>query len=249
MGDELLLFVLQEFSAPMARVMLGQKNSWVPASHRNQDLFDNIATFLGNDVLYSTTVINSTRTDTGVQLLVSNDKGEQTLIIAKKLLISFALSPENTAPLSLSKAEQDIFSTWGLVHEYCGIITSPSLPINGSLVNIPSAAVPTNYLAFPEAPFVVRYQYLGDKNFRILVTGTENYTIPLAKSLASSTFNTLAVAGDIVNGGQLNFAAFEEHTTTHQHVPAEDAKNGFYRKLYALQGERSTFYTGRSWTG
>lgn len=248
-GDELLLFVLQEFSAPMARVILGLKDGWVPSTHRNQDLYDNIAALLGKDVLYSTTVVASNRTDTGVQLLVSNDKGEQTIIIAKKMLVSFALSPDNTAAISLSTTEQDVFSTWGLVHEYCGIVTSPALPINGSLVNIPSSAIPSNYLATPEPPFVVRYQYLGDKNFRILVTGTENYTIPLAKSLAVSTFNTLARAGDIVNGAQLTFAAFDEHTTTHQHIPAEVVKSGFYKKLYALQGGRSTFYTGRSWGG
>jgi hypothetical protein len=30
MGDELLLFVMQEFSAPMTRVLLGLKQGWVP---------------------------------------------------------------------------------------------------------------------------------------------------------------------------------------------------------------------------
>jgi hypothetical protein len=249
MGDELFLFVMQEFSAPMTRALLGQKSSWVPSTHRNQDLYDAIATLLGDDVLYSTTIISSNRTNEGVKLLVRSDKGESTLIIAKKLLVSFALSQENTATLSLSKPEEDIFSTWSLSHGYCGIVTSPSLPINSSLVNIPAAAVPTNYLAFPEVPFVVRYQYLGDKNFRILLTGTDNYTVPLALSLASDTFNTLAVAGNIPEGLNLTFAAFTEHTTTQQHVPAEDVRNGFYQKLYALQGGRSTFYTGRAWTG
>ncbi|KAE9365770.1 amino oxidase [Stipitochalara longipes BDJ] len=247
--DEPLLFVMQEISAPMTRALLGLKGSWVPSTHRNQDLYDRIGTLLGNDVLYSTTVVNSTRTDTGVQLLVSSDKGELTTIIAKKLLVSFALSAENTAPLNLSKAEQDIFSIWGLTREYCGIVTSPSLPINGSLVNTPSAAVPANYVSFPSPPFVVRYQYLGDNNFRILVTGTENYTVPLAQSLARSTFNTLAATGDIPQGSNLTFAAFEEHTTTRQPIPSEEVRNGFYGKLYALQGQISTFYTGRSWTG
>jgi hypothetical protein len=144
MGDELLLFMMQEFSAPMTRALLGLKGSRVPNTHRNQDLYDRIGVLLGNDVLYSTIVINSNRTSDGVQLLVSNAAGENTTIIAKKLLVSFALSAENTAPLNLSPAEQEVFSTWGLAHEYCGIVTSPSLPINGSLVNIPSAAVPAD---------------------------------------------------------------------------------------------------------
>lgn len=248
MGDELFLFVMQEFSAPMARVLLGQKEGWVPSTHRNQDLYDNIASFLGKDVLYSTTVVESNRASKGVELLVRNSKGETTKIIAKKLLVSFALTPENTASLSLSPAEIAVFSTWTLSHGYCGIVTSPSLAPNSSLVNIPSAAVPTNYLAFPSPPFVVRYQYLGDSNFRILLTGTENYTLPLAKSLAIDTFQTLITAGDVPPRG-LEFKALEEHTTTHQFVPPDEVRNGFYKKLYALQGERSTWFTGRAWSG
>jgi hypothetical protein len=249
MGDDLFLYVMSEFSAPMARAMLGLKKSWVPSTNRNQDLYDRIGTLLGDDVLYSTTVISSNRTDNGVQLLVRSDNGELTQINAKKLLVSFALIPENTAPLSLSQAESDIFSTWIHAHEYCGIVTSPALPINGSLVNIPAAAVPSNYLAFPSAPFVVRYQYLGDANFRILVTGTENYTIPLAQSLLNSTFSTLAAAGVIPQGSSLNIAAFTEHATASPSLPAEAVRAGFYQKLYKLQGQRSTFFTGRSWSG
>jgi hypothetical protein len=249
MGDELLLFMMQEFNAPMTRALLGIIGSRVPNTHRNQDLYDRIGVLLGTDVLYNTTVVSSNRTASGVQLLVCNEKGEQTIIIAKKLLVSFALSAENTAPLNLSPAEQEVFSTWGLAHGYCGIATSPSLPINGSLVNIPSADVPANYLAFPTPPFVVRYQFLGDTNFRILLTGTENYTLPLALQLTNDTFRTLQIAGDIPQGANLTVRAFEEHTTTKQAIPAQVVRDGFYAKLYALQGKRSTFYTGRSWTG
>ncbi|PMD41025.1 amino oxidase [Hyaloscypha variabilis F] len=232
MGDELLLFMMQEFSAPMTRALLGLKGSRVPNTHQNQDLYDRIGVLLGNDVLYSTIIIDSNRTSDGVQLLVSNAAGENTTIIAKKLLVSFALSAENTAPLNLSPAEQEVFSTLGLAHEYCGIVTSPSLPINGSLVNIPSAAVPADYLAFPTPPFVVRYQFLGDTNFRILLTGTENYTLPLARQLTNNTFGALQSAGDIPQGANLTIRALEEHTTTKQAIP-----------------RRRTFYTGRSWTG
>ncbi|KAN0095050.1 amino oxidase [Hyaloscypha variabilis] len=221
MGDELLLFMMQELSAPMTRALLGLKGSRVPNTHRNQDLYDRIGVLLGNDVLYSTIVIDSNRTSDGIQLLP---------------LVSFALSAENTAPLNLSPAEQEVFSTWGLAHEYCGIVTSPSLPINGSLVNIPSAAVPADYLAFPTPPFVVRYQFLGDTNFRILLTGTENYTLPLARQLTNNTFGTLQGAGDMPQGANLTIRALEEHTTTKQAIPAQ-------------AGQRSTFYTGRSWTG
>ncbi|CAG8960705.1 hypothetical protein HYFRA_00013474 [Hymenoscyphus fraxineus] len=251
MADELFLFVMSEFSAPMARVVLGQKNSWVPSTHRNQDLYDKIAELLDGDVLYSTTVIKSNRTSKGVELLVRNTAGETNKIIAKKLLVSFALTPDNTASLALSSAEKEIFSKWKLSHGYCGIVTSSALSPNTSLINLPNSAAPQNYLAFHSSPFVVRYQYLGDTNFRILITGTENFTLPLARTLAQETFQTLIAAGNFpqIEGGDLDFKAFQEHTTTKQFIPIEDVRNGFYKKLYALQGERSTWYTGRAWSG
>ncbi|KAH6673083.1 amine oxidase [Halenospora varia] len=251
-GEELTLYVMQEFNAPMARTFLGINGGWVPASHRNQDIYDNIATLLGNDVLYSTTVISSERHDTGVELLVRSDKGEVTHIIAKKLLVSFGLTPDNLASLSLSREEKDVFSTWDLSTGYCGIVTHPSLPINGSLINTPVSAVPANYLALPAIPFVTRFEYMGDKNFRVLFTGTHtaNWTIPKAQSSTNEAFSILAAAGTVpsTNGISLNFAAFTDHTTTHSHVSAEIVRAGFYKKLYALQGGRSTFFTGRAWT-
>jgi hypothetical protein len=64
-----------------------------------------------------------------------------------------------------------------------------------------------------------------------------------------STFNSLAVAGDIPQGSSLTFVAFDEHTTTHQPIPPEDVHAGFYHKLYALQGGRSAFYTRRACCG
>lgn len=248
-GEELFLYVMQEFSAPTTRVLLGQKNGWVPSTHRNQDLYDNIATLLGPDVLLFTTVSSLNRTNTGVQLLVRSEKGEETLIIAKKLLVSFALTSDNTHTLDLSNAEREVFSTWKVAHGFCRIVTSPSLPLNGSLVNTPAAVVPTNYIAAPTPPFVVRYQYLGDKNFTVLAIGAADYNISLAKSVVTDTFDALAAAGDIPQGSSLNFEAFTEHKTIHTSVPGEEVRDGFYQKLYALQGGRSTFYTGRAWGG
>ncbi|KAH8670343.1 amine oxidase [Tricladium varicosporioides] len=251
-GEELVLYVMQEFNAPMARTFLGINGGWVPSSHRNQDIYDNIATLLGNDVLYSATVLSTERHDTGVELSIQNDKGEMIRIVAKKLLVSFGLTPDNVAPLKLSKAENDVFSTWNLSTGYCGIVTHPSLPINGTLVNTPASAVPTNYLALPAIPFVTRFEYMGDKNFRVLFTGTHsaNWSIPKAQSYTNEALSILAAAGTVpsTNGISLNFAAFTDHTTTHSHVSADIVRAGFYKKLYALQGERSTFYTGRAWT-
>jgi hypothetical protein len=38
--------------------------------------------------------------------------------------------------------------------------------------------------------------------------------------------------------------ALANHTPNNLHVSNENVRNGFYKKLYALQGHRSTYYTG-----
>ncbi|KAI1861468.1 hypothetical protein JX265_004479 [Neoarthrinium moseri] len=248
--DELTLYVMQAFGAPIVRTFVGKANSWVPTTKRNQDLYDNIAALLGDDVLYSSTVVSSHRSCHGVQLLVEGASGQRTLIKAKRLLISFSPTAENLAPFDLDKTEQDIFSVWGKGAVFAGIATHPSLPVNYSIVNYPTSVIPSNWLELPDAPFVGRFEYLGDSNFRVLVTGTADDEIPEAQALAQEAFNKLAAAGTIedTQGKPLEFPALAAHIGIHPHLSVETLQSGFYKKLYALQGRKSTFYTGGAWT-
>lgn len=247
--DELTLYVMQTFGAPIVRTFLGLASSWVPTTKRNQDLYDSIAALLAGDVLYSSTVTQSYRSNDGVQLLVQDSSNATTLIKAKKLLISFSPTAANTEPFDFDDTEQDVFSAWGVSTVFVGITNSPALPTNYSIVNYPVSVVPDNWLELPEVPFVGRFEYLGDSNFRVLATGTEDYDTAEAQALALDAFNKLAAAGTISadQNQTLSFPAFAAHIGVHPHVSVEDLKSGFYQKLYALQGRASTFYTGGAW--
>ncbi|KAI4597296.1 hypothetical protein KJ359_004401 [Pestalotiopsis sp. 9143b] len=247
--DELTLYVMQAFGAPIVRTFLGQKNSWVPTTKRNQDLYDNIAALLGDDVLFCSTVIESKRTNNSVEVLVQNTEGKKTLIKAKRLLISFSPTAENLKPFDLDQAETDAFSTWDIGAVFAGIANHPSLPVNYSIVNYPSSVVPDNWLELPDTPFVTRFEYLGDSNFRILATGTQDYDSAQAQALAQTAFDKLAAAGTVAGtqGQFLSFPAFAAHIGIHPRVPSDKLQSGFYKELYALQGRRSTFYTGGAW--
>ncbi|SMY25055.1 unnamed protein product [Zymoseptoria tritici ST99CH_1A5] len=245
-----LLDVLQELPAVLTRAFLGELASWVPESGSNQELYDRIGALLSSDVLYDATIISTRRSDDGVQVLVSDAHGEQTLIRARKLLVSIALTDDNLPLLDLSPNEEEIFSTWAPDNIYCGIVSGPGLPVNGSLVNIASGAVPENYTVFPTPPFVVRFQYSGDDNFRVLATGTETYTEDMARQLIVDTYERITkdVRGDGPRD-QLDIKAFSAHRTTSFHVPENKVRDGFYGNLTALQGGRSTWFTGRAWGG
>lgn len=61
MMGSLKLWLMRSFNVNMVRVLLGVESSFVPIPHKNQELYDNILTFLGSDVLLPSTVIKTER--------------------------------------------------------------------------------------------------------------------------------------------------------------------------------------------
>ncbi|KAK1973343.1 amine oxidase [Colletotrichum cereale] len=240
------LYVMQAFGAPVTRSFLGTVSSFVPVSRRNQDLYDAIADLLGGDVLYSTTAIRTSRTDEGVEVHVRSAGGKETLIRAKKLLVSFEPTIANLKDIDIDEEETEVFSNWEWSTVYVGVVSHPSLPKSYSFTNI----VPTNWQSLPGAPFVSRFDYLGDNNFRVLVTGPADYDNSKAQNLVEESLASLAAAGTIPGLGteQLRFKAWSDHGAMHLHVSGSKLEAGHITKQYALQGRRSTYYTGAAWS-
>lgn len=91
--NTLTMYVMQAASAPLARVFFGGAANAAAVSANNQELHERIAEFLGDDVLYNTTVVASVRdlnnSDANVRLTVQNSSGGVTHIYAKRLLYVF----------------------------------------------------------------------------------------------------------------------------------------------------------------
>ncbi|KAK2011892.1 amine oxidase [Colletotrichum eremochloae] len=247
LSDLPTLYVMQGFGAPVTRSFLGTVSSFVPVSRRNQDLYDAISNLLGSDVLYSTTAIRTSRTGEGVEVLVRGANGKKTLIRAKKLLISFEPTIANLEGIDIEKDETDVFSNWNWSTVYVGVVSHPSLPKGYSLTN----NVPRNWLSFPKIPFVSRFDYLGDNNFRVLATGPSDFDTSKAQLLIKESLASLAAAGTIPSLGTehiIEFKAWSDHGPMHIHVPSSELKAGHITKQYALQGRKSTYYTGAAWS-
>lgn len=245
-ADQTTLYVMQSFGAPITRSFLGTVGSFVPVSRRNQDIYDAIANLLGDDVLYSSTAIQTSRTEDGVEVLVRSPDSEQTLIRAKKLLISFEPTLANFDGIDISDEETTVFSKWEWTTVHAGIVSNPSLPISYSLTN----NVPTNWISLPETPFVGRFDYLGDDNFRVLITGSSDYDSTQAQALVRKSLQLLADAGTIPNLGteQLNVKAWANHGAVSLRVSGAELAAGHITEQYALQGQRNTYYTGAAWS-
>ncbi|RYP59273.1 hypothetical protein DL770_010244 [Monosporascus sp. CRB-9-2] len=251
-ADELTITVMQTFGGQMTRDFLGLQGSFVPASRRNQDVYDAIAALLGDDVLYSTTAMSAGRNEDGVMVTVRNrENGSLATIHAARLLIAIPPLVDLLEPFDLDAHEEAVFSQWEYTREYAVLSRSPFLTaLNESVANLPLAAQPSSYLRTPDLSFVDQFRLLGGPDELALsrIVGDEALDGYGARLLLRTQFDALVAGSDAASPAgteeELEVVAFADHGPMHLRVSAENHRRGFYRDLYALQGYRSTWYTG-----
>lgn len=250
MSEVATMFALQSFGWDMARGLTGQMGLFTPTSGGNQALYNAIAKDLGDDVLYSSTVINSHRTNSSVQLTVRNHKtGKLTQIVARRLLVAIEPTDDNVAPLDLSPFERDTLAKFTYSNEFTGLVDNSVFNTSYYYFNLPSSAAPNHTLVFQDEPMVASFEYTGLEHlFRVMIIGNTTTTSSEAKFLAQTSFDTLLntgrLSGTELQTQKLTWAAFSTHGPMHARVSVDEVKNGFFQDLYKLQGARSTWWTG-----
>lgn len=250
MTRQTTLFVLQAFGTYMAESMIGQIGSFA-IKGGNQALYNAVEKDLGSDALYNSTVIFADRTDHGVFLLVQNHvTGHITSITARRLLVAIEPTASNTEALDLDPSESAILSKFTYSRLYTALVKSPALAAaSSSYFNLPTAAAPHNYLVLPEFPFTNSFTYTGmDQLFSTIIVGDDSLDAVQAKAMAQENFDTLLQAvgqhGTTTTAAGLEWVDFAVHGPMHARVTPEEIKSGFFMQLYALQGQRSTWWTG-----
>lgn len=252
LGDVLnkgTLAAMQAFGAQMTRIMLGMQNTYIPASGRNQDVYDAIAAILGDKVYLNTQAISSNRTDEGVTVTVQNAiTQEVTTIHAKKLLISIQPVANNLEAFDLDAQEQAVFDKIQYSRIYAAIVSNPALPVNHTVYNLPYSASDNTQLHWQDFNLTAYFEaadYSKDL-FQVTMVGDEGLGPVEAKAMAEQNFATLVESGVFTGTEQteLNWLGFSDHGPMHDLVSREDMEAGFVQDLYALQGLRSTWYTG-----
>lgn len=248
--NQMTLFALQAFGAPMARSLLSGK-TFTTASGRSQDLYDAVAEHLGGDVYFSSSVISTERSEDGVLVQVKDHKtGEVTEISAKRLLISIEPTMGNTKPFDLDENERAVLSNFEYSRVYTGIINNANLEKGISYHNLPPSAAPDNYLVYPELSFTGRIAYLGSgQYFSVAILGDESLDAQGAKELFQKDFSKLIEVG-VLEGNvddEVSWVDFNVHGPMHARVTEDVVRDGFFQDLCALQGQRSTWWTGGAW--
>ncbi|KAM7214890.1 beta-cyclopiazonate dehydrogenase [Rhypophila decipiens] len=254
--NTLTIWVLATFNTPMIGAFIGLYGQLTPTSGRNIELYEAVAARLGSDVRYRSTVIQTTRSATGkVTLWVKNHATNTiTLVKAKKLLLAIPPTPSNLVPFSPDLQELGVLSKFEYSTIHAGLVTHPSLPIQHSLVNIPGSAIlpngSTDYTVLPKPPlFNVRYDSIGGNStlFRVLMVGEHGTSTAAAQNHVKADLNRLIAQGTLPatpGAGNLQVEAWANHGPMHARVSKRELQRGFMQKLYALQGRRSTWWTG-----
>jgi len=251
LGDILSLsayYVLRELNAAhLLSLSPTSPGLVVTADGFNQEAYLRAQVQFGTDALVNSTVQSAQRDGNGVTLTVQTSSGQLT-IKAPKLLVAMPPTTANMEPLGLDSTESELFSKFAWSGWYAGLVNVTGFkPGEGfqnagrdTLYNLPR--LPALYQISPSKVsdiYLVRYgspgSMRGDEVQADIVSTVERVraaVIPNAEHLPP-----------------VKLLAFANHSPFDLHVNASDLAAGFDNQLDGLQGHRSTWYSGATFTG
>lgn len=235
-----LLYVVQNFGIAHIDALL--EGGYIRPKNGTDVLFNKAANYIDEqNILYNSIVVQVTRNSTGVELVVQNTDGTRKLIRAKKLLIAFPPTLSSLSGFDLRADESSLFAKWTHKNYYAAAITNTGLPDG---INVANNNPDNQPGSLPLPPFQWELEYSGVPGyFMTKIVAETDFTAEDAKELIRSDIKRMGETGTF-STKEPEIAAFASHSPETLMVSVEDVRDGFYRKLYALQGQQSTFYTG-----
>jgi hypothetical protein len=197
-------------------------------------------------LLLSSEVLATQRvSDSGlVKVLVGTLKG-CTLIVAKKLLMTIPPVASRLGAFDASKKELNFFRQLKGVGFYTSIIRNAGAGTG----SIQSIALDKPYALTPMPAIYNVLPVPANPSLSNVIYGTK-----LGQTMTDKEVKA-AIVADLKRYQKANgieptepeFMAFSNHSPYNMQVGSEATKNGFYQDMYALQGERNTFWSGATW--
>ncbi|KAF3037580.1 hypothetical protein E8E11_002873 [Didymella keratinophila] len=247
-GDILELPTIQQFRA-QSLDLLATSSKFQTSSIMNNSLLFGKATdelLAIGSLFLSSTVLHTERVSKpdSVKILMNTPEGRK-LVVAKKLLITIPPTPTALANFGTNEEELSIFSQLQGFGYYTSIIRNAG-PVNVTLQNL---AIDQPY-ALPPRPGFDNCNPTGvNPSLSLCFYGTKLGQVFSDDEVKAAMITDLkryqAVNG--LNTKEPEFVVFSNHSPYWLMASAEAAKAGFYRKMYALQGKRNTFWTGATW--
>lgn len=203
-----------------------------------------------DSLLLNSWAVQTKRTDAGVSIVVKTPTGQK-LVVAKKLLITIPTKVELFKDLDISQTETTLFSKFQNSGYYTSVIKNSGLPANLTIFNAQENS-PFNFNALPG---ILNANPTGTKYSVVYyATGRSGSSYPFSpdhvKSEIISGLKSLqASSSGLFTHTEPEIVAFAAHAPYQLQVCASDIKQGFYKSLYALQGLRSTYFSGATFKG
>jgi hypothetical protein len=247
-GDIRKLPSMQQFRT-LSLSLLKTANNFQTSSVADNSLLYEKATaelLAAKSLLLSSKVFATERVSNSghVKVLVDTPKG-RTLIIAKKLLMTIPPVASSLGAFDACEKELSLFRQFEGIGYYTSIIRNAGAGtalVQSIALDEPYALPPMpvifNIVPVPANPSLSRVYY-GTKLGQI-VSDKEAKAAVVADLKRYQKKNGIKPT-------EPEFIAFSNHSPYNLQVSGEATKNGFYRDLYALQGERNTFWSGATW--
>lgn len=186
------------------------------------------------------------RSADGVQVWIKTPEGK-VLVKAKKLVLAIPPTLENLQRigLDLTLKEKRLFKKFKGFLYGSTVFTHPGIDPSKAFTNV-GEDTPYNLLKLPGS-FSIGTLAAGNitTNKISAYFGGLDPKLPDddIKRLVKGELDNLAREGNIPEG-ETDFVYFGNHSPYHLHVSPNDVRRGFYKELYALEGQKNTFWTG-----
>jgi hypothetical protein len=218
------------------------------ARHNNSEIYGKAQAELlaAKSLLLSSEVRHSSRTGHGVELIVQTPQGIK-CIRAKKLLITIPPRTKFLRPFDLSHKEREIFSKLIDTGYYVALIKNTGLPDDLAIWNY-AQGTPYNLAAFPGLYSILPSAIPGIKS---VYYGSQrsDRTYPVSDVTVKAEMIAALKRLQVVNPTDFNktepeIVIYSSHAPFYLQAKPEDTRLGFYERLNALQGQRSTYWSG-----
>ncbi|KAJ5464212.1 hypothetical protein N7475_007347 [Penicillium sp. IBT 31633x] len=212
------------------------------AHNDNSELYKKALAELGSNALVSSTVTAATRPQAGrgVSLVVKTPTGSK-LIQASKILITIPPTLKKMRAFDLSPKERALFAQWDPMGYYTMLVNNTGLPDGYEWINANDSPATYNIPQQPAASqiasthipglFYVWYRSL----YHVKRKEVERSAIQAIQNIQKAQNYTIT---------NPQIIKYKSHWPFKLTVSAQAINDGFYSDLYALQGQRSTWYTG-----
>lgn len=228
------IYVMKNFGLDLLNLINGA-GFVTSAQGSNELLYIAAKAHLRENVLLSSTVIDVDRSNKKlVELVVKTPKGLK-LVRAKKILFTAPPKPNNFKGWDLTVNENSLFAKFKNKAYYTAVLQNIDWPADfGELINVDpktqfnTSSLPGLYTLDRRFPGQVNAYYCSD----------------IERPEATVKAHILQQVKRVLPGSTPKFGIFKSHAPFELHVSAPDIRSGFYKKLYALQGQKNTWYAG-----